>query len=613
MRPVLVGRQFAIAVVTLGLLASTGGAQTGDVSLPVTGELLGTVVDAAGVPQMGAVVQILNKYERVVSRGFADADGRFAFVGLTADSYSVRVSAPSFLPAMRDRILVKAGLDSVLDIHLATLLSNIQVQYLVPTGAMSNDWKLVLRASPATRLMTRVLPVDFPDPRSAVRPRVFSDTHAMLAVSGGDGGLIDTTEMGPDLGTAFALSTNVLGKNQVQVAGSLGQTAEFGPVAVALCAIYSRTGDDTLFSAPPEVTFRLAQLGGLGSPFGSGLNNSSSLMGTDIPVLRTMSLGLYQTADPLESVHFEYGVTGEEVEYAQHASRLSPFARLTLDLGAPGQVRLSYADGARPDELLAHQQDLDSGLDGQVDDDLSEPLQNLSRLPQVSNRNGRLQLQLTQSYEVGYSKSSGTLTYSVSGFSEAVWNGRLNVAGDVSSLNQGDLFSDGVSTVSSYNIGKYGRTGYVASVDQRVSQSLDVALAYGRMGGFTPTALEMTGGLPMSQFLEERQHNLASVTTKATVPRVGTRVTANYGWVDAHTVMPQHWFTTQELIARPGLNVLVRQPLPSFFGIPGRLELTADLRNLLADGYTSVATGNGTHLLAMEAPRSVRGGLKFTF
>lgn len=620
LRPVLANRQFATAVATLGLLASIGRVQAQDLSLPVTGELLGTVMDGAGTPQMGAVVQILNKYRRVVSRGFTDADGRFVFAGLTSDSYSVRVSAASFLPASRDQILVKAGVNSVLEIHLATLLSNIEVSYKVPTGGMSNDWKWVLRASPATRLVTRVLPVDFPEPQPTVRPRVFSETHAMLAVSGGDSGLIDNSEIGADLGTAFALSTNVLGKNQVQVAGALGQTAEFGPAAIALCAIYSRTGEDSPFAAPPEVTFRLAQLGGLGAPLGAplgtGFNNSASLTGGVFPVLRTMSLALYHVADPLESVHLEYGATGEEVEYVQHTSRLSPFARLTLDLGWPGKAIASYTDGGRPDELLAHQQYRESELDGRSDDDdLSGPLQNLSRLPQISNRDGRLQMQRTQAYELGYSKSLGTLNYSISGFSEVVWNGRLNVAGDLSPLNQDDLFSDGISTTSSYNVGKYERAGYVASVDQRVSQSLDVALAYGRMGGFTPDSNgpDATGWSPGSRFLDEKQHNLATVSTRAIVPHVGTRVTANYGWIDAHTVMPQHLFTTQDVISRPGLNILVRQPLPSFFGIPGRLELTADLRNLLADGYTSVNTGNGTHLLLVEAPRAIRGGLKFTF
>ena len=58
--------------------------------------------------------------------------------------------------------------------------------------------------------------------------------------------------------------------------------------------------------------------------------------------------------------------------------------------------------------------------------------------------------------------------------------------------------------------------------------------------------------------------------------------------------------------------------LPSFtglslanFGLPSHLELTADLRNLLAQGY--VPAGSGGQLLIVQSPRAIRGGLNLTF
>lgn len=610
MRPVFAGRQFAIAVAAFGMLASTGSLQGAIPSLPVTGDLLGTVVDSAGIPQMGASVQVFNKYQRLVARSFTDPAGRFGFTGLAADLYSVRVSLASFLPASRDQILIKAGLDSVLQIHLATLLSNIDVSYTVPTGAMSEDWKWVLRSSPATRPVTRLLPVDFPESETKLRPHVFSETHAALSVSGGDAGLIDAGDLGADFGTSFALSTNVLGKNQLQVAGTLGQTAQFGPAAVAFCAIYSRT-EDGPFASPPEVAFSFAQLGGIGSQLSGTPPNDENLSAAGFPVLRTMSLSVYQVADPLDNVHFEYGTTAETIEYQQHTSRLSPFARLTVDLGPAGSIIASYSVGGRPDELIAHQQYREAALDG--GGDFSGPLDTLSRLPQLSDRNGRLEVQSTQDYELGYSKTSGSRAYSVSAFSETVWNGRLNVAGDLSALNPGDLFSDGISPISSYNIGNYERLGYLASANQRLGDFFDVALAYGRMGGFTANSNSFTGSSSSASFLSQKDTNLASLSVKATVPRAGAHILASYGWMDPRTVVPTHIFTTQDALTLPGLNILIRQPLPSFFGMPGRLELTAELRNVLASGYTGINTGDGRQLLLVEAPRVLRGGLKFTF
>ncbi len=83
--------------------------------------------------------------------------------------------------------------------------------------------------------------------------------------------------------------------------------------------------------------------------------------------------------------------------------------------------------------------------------------------------------------------------------------------------------------------------------------------------------------------------------------------------MDSGTVVPQHLFTTQNSRVSPGFNIYLRQPLPSIFGLPGRIELTADLRNLLAQGYLPIAAGTDGPMLIVQAPRSIRGGLNFIF
>ncbi len=564
---------------------------------------------------MGATVQVFNKYDRPVSKTLTAADGRFAFAALPIDVYSVRVSLASFLPAARDQIAVKAGLDSVLRIHLATLFSSIQVSYAIPDGAMSNDWKWVLRSSPATRPITRFLPLDTDENSGEAlsaesRPRLFSGTRAMLSVSGGDGGLIDAEASPADFGTGFAVSTNILGKNQLQVGGTFGQGASLGPAAMALCAIYSRNDDLAFGQPPPEVTFTMAQIstaaaqpGGLQSPangFGAG------------PGLRAMSLSVYEVADPLDGVHLEYGMTGESVDYLRNANRISPFARLTITLGNAGELIAAYSDGGRPDELTAHQQS-NSAEEDAGSDELLDTVNTLARMPQVSERNGELELQRSHNYEVGYRKTSGSRTYAGSAFFEDVSNGRMNVTGDLAGVTAGDLFYDGVSTTSTYNVGNFQREGYIASVDQRLNESVHVALAYGRMGGLVPSgsSFSSTSG-NQQKFFDGKDLDVASANLAARIPRAGTRLIANYGWVDSGSVIPQHVFTTQNVYVEPGLNINVRQPLPSFFGLPGRLEITADLRNMLAQGYLPIDT-DGHRLLVVQSPRALRGGLNFIF
>ncbi len=609
MRSGFAGRHIGTAVAITGLFALAGQLSAADLSLPVTGNLLGSVVDASGTPQMGATVRLFNKYQRLIAKTLSAPDGRFAFTALPADSYSVRVSLSSFLPAARDKVPVKAGMDSMLAIHLATLFSNIEVSYSLPSGAMSDDWKWVLRSSSATRPITRYLPVELSGAETGpLHPHIFSGTHAVLSISGGDAGPIDSDSSASDLGTGFALSTSVFGNNQVRIAGRYGENGMPGPPAFNLCAMYTRS-EQAAFGAAPEITVTVSQLALFGpqsAQFGNG-DNGSPL------AIRTMSMSMYETADPLDNVHLEYGATGESIDYLQHTSRLTPFARLTVGLGRAGQIVAAYSNGARPDELLAHQQYDANALDAKTEE-LAPVIDSLTRLPEVSERGGRLEVERTQEYEIGYNKTAGSRTYAASAFYENVSNGRMNLAGDLSPLDANDLLGDGISETSTYNIGRYRRTGYIASVDQRVTDSLKLAVVYGRMGGFAGSdeGLWDSSGI-QQQFLQQRMDNVASVNVKARAPVSGTQFIANYGWADNNTVVPWHAFTTQNTYLARGLNVLIRQPLPSFFGIPGRLELTADLRNLLAQGYVPLPTSNGNTLLVVQAPRCLRGGLNFIF
>ena len=106
---------------------------------------------------------------------------------------------------------------------------------------------------------------------------------------------------------------------------------------------------------------------------------------------------------------------------------------------------------------------------------------------------------------------------------------------------------------------------------------------------------------------------MAGAKFRASIPALGTRFTAGYGWVDSKSFVPTHMFVTQNNVVTPGLNFSFQQPIPSLFCFPGHLELTADLRNLLAQGYIPVGANGSNQLLVVQAPRAIRGGLNFTF
>jgi Carboxypeptidase regulatory-like domain len=561
-----------------------------------SGELLGRVSDSNGIPQMGAVVMLFDRYQHLVAKTITRLDGRFGFPGLTPDTYSVRISVPRLFPANSNKVEVKAGYSSRLDIHMASLFSSVDVVYNLPTGSMSDDWMWTLRSSQATRPITRMLPIQSSASTPPLEPTL-SGTRGVLSFGVGE----STQSIGGgdavDFGTAFAISTDLYGKHEIQIAGNMGQSFRSGLPMAALRATFVPHG--VLHAGSPEVTLSTQEIGlrPAGPVVGSSLDQGVAL--------RVLGLSVYQKADPISRLQLEYGGSVDSVNIFSQVVRVSPFARATYAIGNLGEVVAAYSDGKAPTELLLHQ-------DG-VDADLSTLANVVAEFPQISLRNDALQLQRTLSLESGFVRASGTRTYAVSGFYEDVHNGRLNVAGDYGSLGAGNVLFDGGGNTSIFNIGRFNRHGFVGSMDQKVTKNIDVLGVYGRMGGFTSASGSSFPSTSTGSFLDVSDHNIASISLRSAIPVSGTRLSASYGWVGGNAIVPDHLFTTQRLYVAPGLNFIVRQPLPSPFGLNGRFELTAELRNLLAQGYVPIASADGQTMLLVQAPRAFRGGVNFIF
>ena len=84
-------RKLGFLVVALGLVLPASAAGK-------PGSISGYVRDASGIPQMGAVVEVLGSAARTL-KVFTDEHGFYSAAGLIPGLYSVKVSAPSFLPA----------------------------------------------------------------------------------------------------------------------------------------------------------------------------------------------------------------------------------------------------------------------------------------------------------------------------------------------------------------------------------------------------------------------------------------------------------------------------------------------------------------------------------
>jgi hypothetical protein len=567
----------------------------------LSGAITGRVADSSGVAQMGAAVILFNKQERQFQRVLTDSQGIFKFLGLLPDTYSIKVTFASFVPAIRKNILVQPGMRSVLNVNLNTLFSTIQFAYPpIENGVMSDDWKWVLRSASPTRPVLRftgdALAKD--TSVSSGHGTVFSDTRGVLRLSAGDGPLVSGVGSQADMGTAFALATSLFGNNMLQVSGNLGYGAQTGVPTAAFRTSYQRN----IGVGNPEVSITVRQL------FLPG-RMGSAITGTDsgLPMVRSVAASYDDRSQITDDISVQYGFTMNSISFGGHLAYASPYAQLTYNLGDGGTLTVAYTSGdARPDLYAKDQQDAE----------LQQSLSTLGVFPRMSVRESRARIQRGQNYEMTYSRKIGSRIYHVSGYRESVTNAALSMVAPAGIYGSGDILPDLFSGSSIFNAGDYQSTGYTTAITQNLGDHFSATVMYGSMGALTANRGEVVSTSPDDLRNMIRSSRLQAATAKisATSPWTGTHMIASYQWTsERRAVLPGHMYSTQDIRQLPGMNVYVRQPIPGLGMLPWRVEATADLRNLLAQGYLPLAMANGQQLLLVETPRSFRGGLSFIF
>src|SRR5208283_2700546 len=167
------------------------------------GSIAGYVRDSAGVAQMGATVELAgNAGQHQVA--FTDAKGFFRVSGLYAGSYDLRVSAPSFLPALREDVALAAGASKVLNITLSTLFEAIRMMPELKRSSDDDDsWKWTLRST-ANRPILRFEAGTAVVVESSGQDRSTKGTMAFMA-----GGTNEGYGSASDLGTAFNVEHSI--------------------------------------------------------------------------------------------------------------------------------------------------------------------------------------------------------------------------------------------------------------------------------------------------------------------------------------------------------------------------------------------------------------------
>jgi hypothetical protein len=567
--------------------------------LRINGAITGTVSDNLGIPQMGATVLLFNRQDRTIQKAQTNDRGEFAFAGLLPDLYSIKVSLTTFLPAFKSGITVQSGRRSMLHVSLSTLLSTIQLAYpaALETGSiMSDDWKWVLRSATSTRPVMRFSPVT-PPAHSTTHAAVFSDTRGMLKVSAGEGSLASGVGNEADLGTAFALATSLYGNNLLQVSGNLGYGSQTGVPSAAFRTSYSRE----FAGGNPEVSVTMRQLY-LPARLSAALAGNESAL----PMLRSMTAGFADESRIGDNVTLKYGVTLDAISFLDNVSYFSPYAKLTFATPDGGKVDITYTSGNGRPELSGDNSDAD----------LQQDLNTLGVFPRISLRSAQPKIQRGEQYEIGYSKKVGSRTYAVAAYHEVVRNAALSMVAPDGMFTGGDILPDIFTGNSIFNIGDHRNNGLTASVTQQIGEYVAASVTYGSEGALQVNGDEFNSNSPddLRRMLRSGRKHAATARVTVTAPHAGTHMIASYQWTpEDRWVMSGNLYSTQAIRPMPGFNIVIRQPLPRVASLPWRMEATADMRNMLAQGYLPVNASNGQKLLLVEMPRSFRGGLSFIF
>jgi hypothetical protein len=542
---------------------------------PEAGKIAGVVVDPAGTPQMGATVVV--SPEQLLSASpiqlLTNDHGRFSTVTLPVGLYSIKVTLAGFLPAMEQHIQVDGEHATLLQIVLGSVFSSFEkLRRPDDQQVAADDWTWVLRSSAANRTVLRwqdtsINPAQDPAEGAQTQP-----VHALFDLTSGADHPGSVSDLADSPTTAFVYGLGVGAKGQVLMAGQFSY--EDASSSAGLAAEWLPSGEAGV-GPVTTILVRESRLGPAGPVF-RGLRMSHD---------DQFSLG--------DLVSVRYGA-----EYL-----MAGFNGTTTALRPRGEVAVQVAPGWET-SLTVAARPWQSGT--AAGGNLESALQTLDALPTLLVRNGRpvfengLHEEIAVKHAVNQRADlSAAVFHDVSTHTAVMGRGGVGSA---------DFLQDYFSEAFAYDGGSSSSTGVRVAYRQKFTDSLSAAMVYAYAGALAPNDDPSAAAL-RDRLATRYRHSVAARAT-ATIPRLGTRLTAGYKWLSGAVVSRQDPYGESLYHLDPYLSMEVRQPLPNVFMC--RVEVEADMGNLLAQGYVPVATGDGSVVL-VPSYRFFRGGLSLQF
>ena len=550
-------------------------------AFPQEGSITGTVRNSGGVPQMGAMVEVLAGAVPSMTV-FTDDRGRYTALGLPPGHYQVKVTAASFLPALRENVVLHSGARLVINLTLNTLfeaIATLPVRTRTPQD--DDDWRWTLRST-ANRPILRVFddgPLVVVSKSANDDDRVLKARVAFVAGASNDG-------LGSfsDQATSFRVERSLFSGGTLVFNGNMGRAGTWNSSPSVLRASYKHQTSD---GHTPEISFTMRRFGVIDS-------------GDQRAALQALALTLSDSMQFMNFAEFSYGAEYQSIQYQGRNTAFRPFGKLDLHFSPNTIVEYQYAT-SMPTTRAA------KGFD-------SAPADFSESGPRVTATNFVSHIEDARHQELSLSRRYGKNRFQVAAYSDRINNAALLGVGNVdSALGDGNILADPFSQTFTYNGGSFATHGFRAVAERKFCSALTGTLDYSYGGALTlenPGVLQ--GGSASNSFDMLRRHAVAAKLT-GKVPGSNTSWIASYKLTDGRALTPVDAFNASSGQADPYLNFFIRQPLPNLSFLPGQVEALIDVRNLLAEGYMPVLGQDGRTLYLVQSARSIRGGLAFSF
>ncbi len=553
----LAGLAVLLVVSSVPVLAAP--AQNGRVSV------YGVVRDSAGVPQIGAEVELLRPDLSVVASVYTNSQGRFIISSIFPGHYSLKAMNASFLPSLRENLHLRGG-RTIVNLTLNTLYEVMQWLPAQPraANAQSDDWDWTLRSA-ANRPLLRWL-----------------EDGPLVVVSDGSG-------------TAPRLKARLMATG---AAGAFGESGERFSTTVEDTPQNSRELLARVDFAPDSDAGMESMLGFRQDLGYAGAVQSVAEVSIDPVVEGAGDTGLAQAmVSSEETMRF-----GPDAEI--EAGSVEAFARSSNDTVAQG---LPFAS------VTWHSGD--SAIRYRMATMMQQPDNAGNSMPLVAVRGASLVMQRGFHQEIAWERDTAQSGMAVVFFSDDVKNPVLEATAHFAQpasgmLPSGVLF-DPVSGIARTAGSNYSSSGITASVEHSIPGGAMVRASYASGSALVAPALPQSEVTDLAASTHPRRVQAYALSLSGTLDGTRTRWRASYRWQPDDTVTEVAPFALDALA--PYLNLHLCQTLHQSRDGSVGVEALVEVRNLLAEGYHPYLLSDGSILIFAQDQRALRAGLAFTF